>query len=250
MEQFRNAYHSHEHSVYQVLNLIYGYDDFLESIETVAVMGCGAGLDCQWWATLENKEDPPEPYNYRVYGVDIDINRVTIEPTDNLQLIQGDFETVALPERVDLIYCHDAFQFALNPLQTIRHWNQLLNVNGMLVIAYQQPQSYVMNRWNSQTMSGCLHNHTFGTMLYMLALSGFDCRDAYFYKQPNNPWLYAAVYKNDEKFLDPSTTTWYDLCEKRVVNDSVIESVRRYGHLKMGEIFYPWLDKDYHYAQD
>ena len=250
MEQFRNAYHSHEHSVYQVLNLIYGYDDFLDSIETVADMGCGSGLDCQWWATLENKEDPPEPYNYRVYGVDIDINRVTIEPTKNLQLIQGDFETVELPERVDLVYCHDAFQYALNPLQTIQHWNQQLNTNGMLVIAYQQPQSYILNRWSQRTLSRCYYNHNFGSLLYMLSISGFDCRDAYFLKKANNPWLYAAVYKNDENFLDPRTTTWYDLVDKKIVNDSVAQVIQSTGHLKHEEIFYPWLDKDFHYIQD
>lgn len=249
MEQFRNAYHSHEHSVYQVLNLIYGYDDFLESIASVADMGCGSGLDCQWWAQLENSQDPPEPYNYRVYGVDRDINQFRAEVTENLQLIQGNFETAVLPEKVDLIYCHDSFQYALDPLNTLRVWNQQMNTNGMLIIAYQQPQAYVLNRWSNRTLPGCLYNHNFGTMLYMLSISGFDCRDAYFYKQPNNPWLYAAVYKNNENFFDP-TISWYELAERRVVNDSVAESVLKYGHLRLEEIFYPWLDKDYHYIQD
>ena len=250
MEQFRNAYHSHEHSVYQVLNLIYGYDDFLDSIGSVADMGCGSGLDCQWWATLENKEDTPEPYNYQVYGIDIDKKKSTVEPTENLIFIEGDFETAVLPERVDLIYCHDAFQYALNPLNTLRVWNQQMNLNGMLVIAYQQPQSHVMNRWTQYTQSGCYHNHSFGTLLYMLSISGFDCRDAYFYKQRNNPWLYAAVYKNDENFLDPRTTTWYDLADKKIVNDTVAQSVQQYGYLRHEEIFYPWLDKDFHYIED
>ena len=69
MEQFKNAYESHDHSR-QILDLIYGYDSFLDSLEVVADMGCGAGADTDWWARLETRDDPPEPRNYLCYAVD------------------------------------------------------------------------------------------------------------------------------------------------------------------------------------
>ena len=68
MALFKNPYYSHEHSL-EVLNLIHGYDSFLDNIRSVADMGCGAGLDVQWWATLATRDDPPEPRNYKVYAV-------------------------------------------------------------------------------------------------------------------------------------------------------------------------------------
>ena len=52
MVPFKNAYESHEHSR-KTLDLLYGYDSFLDSIESVADFGCGSGLDTHWWATLK-----------------------------------------------------------------------------------------------------------------------------------------------------------------------------------------------------
>ena len=49
MAPFKNAYESHDHSL-DVLNLLYGYDSFLDSLTTIADMGCGVGYDSQWWA--------------------------------------------------------------------------------------------------------------------------------------------------------------------------------------------------------
>ena len=40
---FRNAYESHEHSL-QVLDLIYGYDSFLDSLSRVADFGSAIQL--------------------------------------------------------------------------------------------------------------------------------------------------------------------------------------------------------------
>ena len=83
----------------------------------------------------------------------------------------------------------------------------------------------------------------------MLAISGFDCRDAYFYRKRNTPWLYAAVYASGH---DPLTqqATWYDLAERNLVNDSVINSVNRYGHARLEDLVVTWLDKDYYKITD
>ena len=53
---FRNPYESHDHSLH-TLELIYGYDSFLDSLTRVADIGCGSGFDAQWWATLETRDD-------------------------------------------------------------------------------------------------------------------------------------------------------------------------------------------------
>ena len=79
----------------------------------------------------------------------------------------------------------------------------------------------------------------------MLAISGFDCRDAFFYRDPDSPWLYAAVYASDHGPLTQQAT-WHDLAERYLVNDSVIDSVNKYGYARLEDVIVRWLDKDYY----
>jgi hypothetical protein len=78
----------------------------------------------------------------------------------------------------------------------------------------------------------------------MLAITGFDCRDAYFYRKENSPWLYAAVYASEHGPMPDAT--WYDLAERNLINDSMIASVNRYGHARLEDTIVAWLDKDFY----
>lgn len=247
---FANPYLSHEHSQ-DILGLLYGYDSFLDSLEVICDMGCGSGLDAQWWATLETRDDPPEPRNYRVYAVDRDLSRVEpdVRATPGVRWVESNFaEEGILPEKVDLLWSHDSFQYAVNPLATLATWNRQMNTNGMLVMALPQSIDYVYNRLTFKTENYSYFNYNISNLVYMLAVSGFDCRDAYFYKNVNSNWIYLAVYKNSEP-LDPATTSLFDLAERGMLHDSVVQSLNNYGYIKQEEIFYPWLDKDFYQAK-
>lgn len=168
MAQFRNAYDSHEHSL-QILDLLYGYDSFLDSLTVVADMGCGAGLDVEWWATLETRDDPVEPHDYLVYAVDEDISKISADiiALPNVRAIKANFEDANLfPRKVDLLWSHDAFQYAVNPIQTLKRWNESMNVNGMLCLAMPQNIHYLYNRMHNNTPSGCYYNHNINYDLY------------------------------------------------------------------------------------
>ena len=84
----------------------------------------------------------------------------------------------------------------------------------------------------------------------MLAVNGFDCRDSYMYKAPNDPWIHLAVYKTDIAPMDPGTTRWYDLAEKGLLHDSLIASIEKHGHLRQEDIVLPWLDRDWYFVKD
>ena len=79
----------------------------------------------------------------------------------------------------------------------------------------------------------------------MLAISGFDCRDAYFYRKQNTPWLYAAVYASQHAPLTEHAT-WYDLAERNLISDSLIASVNQYGYARLDDLVITWLDKDFY----
>jgi SAM-dependent methyltransferase len=253
MVQFKNAYESHEHSL-QTLDLIYGYDSFLDNLEFVADFGCGTGLDTKWWATLETRDEPPEPRNYKTYAVDI--NKNVIDPglaqLENVYVINEDFDTADCPisRSVDLIWCHNAFQYVTNPLITLRTWNAQLVTNGMLILIFPQSNHYSYNRYNNHSYNGCFYNHNLVNLMYMLAVNGFDCRDAYFLKEENSPWLHAAVYKSNIEPMDPKKTSWFDLADLNLINDSVIDSLNKFNYVKQEEIVTTWLDKNFHLPKE
>jgi len=246
MAQLKNAYASHEHSL-EILNIIYGYDTFMESLKVIADMGCGAGLDTQWWATLTTRDTPPEPYNYKVYAVDRDLAQLDPDITKyytNVIPIEADFESRIIPVGVDLIWAHDSFQYAHNPLQCLSAWKDTLNTNGMLLMAIPQAVYMHNNRPVTVAETQQFHSYNLLNLIYMLAVSGFDCRDAYFYRKQNTPWLYAAVYATEHK-PDPNLS-WYHLADMGLLNDSLVNSINRHGYAKLEDLSVMWFDKNFY----
>lgn len=250
MVPFKNAQESHEHSR-DVLDMLYQYDTFMDSIKVVADMGCGAGLDVNWWATLTTRDDPPLPHNYLVYAVDLNIGRIDPDVLGhkNVKLIEGNFEQHTIPREVDLIWSHDSFQYAVNPVNTLRVWNEQMSINGMLVLNVPLAQTYSYDRIQTRSFSGCYYNHNICTLMYMLAVNGFDCRDCYVYMAPNYGWVHIAVYKTMAP-MDPAATSWFDLADKNLVNDSVMASLNKYGHVRQEDLMFTWLDKDWRWARN
>ena len=229
-----------------ILETIQQYDTFLESIRTVADMGCGTGEDAYWWATLENYNDPPEPYNFNVFAIDKDPGKISQVPVlKNINKICDSYDKENLfPVSVDLMWAHDSLQYSTNPLRTLRMWNSYMTVNGMLLISIPQSNGVEYNRYYSRTHSGCYFNYTPTSLIYMLAVNGFDCRDAYLLKKFNDPWIQMAVYKTDVSVMDPDTTNWYDLADKNLLHPSMVSSINTHGFLPQEEILMPWLDKE------
>ena len=212
-------------------------------------MGCGSGGDITWWAMLESKDDPPEPYNYNCFAVDRDAGKLNQVPDlVNINKINRDFtEQRIIPVNIDLMWSHDSLQYSHNPLETLRFWNEQMTVNGMLVLHVPQSNGVEYNRYYSRTYNNCYHNHTPTSLMYMLAVNGFDCCDAYLLKQFNDPWIQMAVYKSDIEPMDPKITSWFDLADKNLLHPSVVQSINKNGFLKQEEVIMPWLDKENYY---
>lgn len=248
---FKNDQESHEHSL-DVLNMLYQYDSFLDSLEVIADMGCGSALDAQWWAKLTTRDTPPEPHEYLVYAVDKDISKIDPEIlTSNNRLVtyQANYDTVPLPRKVDLMWSHDSFQYSLNPLNTLKHWNKLMSDNGMLVLNIPLHTTYSYDRLQTRSFNHCYYTYNICNLTYMLAVNGFDCKDCYIYMAPNYGWIHYAVYKGHEPF-DHETTTWFDLAEYGFLSDSAVASLNKYGHVRQEDLIFTWLDKDWRFAKN
>lgn len=249
MDQFKNKRESHKHSL-KILDILKLYDSVLDSVTVVADMGCGAGLDIKWFAEAETRDDPPEPYNFICYAVDKDISTLQKNMPENVFPIEGDFTQRQLPRAADIMWCHDSFQYSTNPLQTLKVWNESMSINGMLILTVPQLSGHQYNRSVTRTYNGMYFNYTVCNLIYMLAVNGFDCKDAYFLKEENDPWIQVVVYKSDIEPMDPATTTWYDLMDKGLLHDSIVKSVSKFGYLRQEDIILPWLDRDFHLIKD
>jgi len=231
------------------LRLLEPYETFLESIRFVADMGCGTGDDTRWWATLCNKNDPPEPYNFIVYAVDTDGTKLDRVPElKNIFKFQEKFDKEALfPVPVDFIWAHDCLQYSTNPLHTLKKWNDYMNRDGMLVVTVPQHTSIEYGRQYSRGYNQCYFHWTPLMLIYMLAVNGFDCRDAYLLKKFQDPWIQMAVYKSGIAPMDPQTTTWHELAERNLLHPSIVDSLNANGFIKQEEIIMPWLDKELYF---
>jgi len=232
-----------------ILSLLQQYEVFLESLKHIADMGCGSGADIDWWATLENSENPPEPYNFNCFAVDRSSSKLAQVPNrKNIHKINNSYDAEFLfPVPIDFIWAHDSLQYSTDPLHTLRRWNSYMNTNGMLVVTVPQHTGIEYGRQYSRAYNGCIYHYTPLMLIYMLAVNGFDCRDAYLLKRWQDPWIQMAVYKSDVPAMDPATTTWFDLADKNLLHPSIVNSLNSNGFIKQEEILMPWLDKELYF---
>jgi len=115
----------------------------------------------------------------------------------------------------------------------------------MLILALPQLTYSYNGRLVIESRHQQLFNYNILNLIYMLAINGFDCNDAYFYRKENTPWLYAAVYATDIDPMPP-TTSWYELAELSLINESLVTSVNRFGYARLDDLVVAWLDKNYY----
>lgn len=242
---FRNNDESHAHSL-KTLNMLYEYDDFMMSINTLVDLGCGAGADLEWWATRTTRDDVPQPLNIDCIGVDLAPQLSIAKKYSNITYQSVDFETTIHPKKdtkFDVLWCHDAFQYAINPIETLSQWWHIASDGAMLAIIVPQTTNLKAKQNIFTQSSGVYYHYTLVNLIHMLAVAGWDCNSGFFKKDPMDLWLHAVVYKSQHSPMNPRTTSWYELAEKKLLPSSAEICVNRFGELRQQELIIPWLDK-------
>jgi SAM-dependent methyltransferase len=234
---------SHLHSL-ETLNQLNEYDDFMFSIKTVVDLGCGSGDDLKWWATRTTREETQQPLNIECTGIDLFETFPLVKNHKNIAYQQCNFEgSIETPKTgFDILWCHDAFQYALSPIQTLTNWWNMTSPGGMLYIGVPVTQQIHRRQLDFQLPSGCYYHYTLVNLIYMLATTGWDCRSGFFKQSPNEPWIHAIVYKGDQKPLDPKTASWYELSERKMLPESTDRSIAAHGFLRQQDLVVQWID--------
>ena len=242
---FKNSLESHNHSL-ETLNMLYEYDDFMASVNTVVDLGCGEGRDLEWWATRTTREDDPRPLNIDCVGVDLAPQLLIAKRYPNITYQSTDFETIIHPKKntkFDILWCHNSFQYAINPLETLSRWWNIANDNAMLAIILPQTTNFQKRQHAFTQPTGVYYHYTLVNLIHMLAVTGWDCAGGFFKKSPTDPWLHAVVYKSQHTPMNPQTTSWYDLVDKKLLPESANQCVMKHGELRQQELILPWVDK-------
>lgn len=241
---FKNAEESHEHSL-QTLNQLNQYDDFMMSIKTVVDLGCGSGKDLEWWATRTMQDGYATPLNIKCTGVDI-LNRMPIATKyPNMIYQRADFEVKinAPPEKFDILWCHDAFQYVTNPFQTLTNWRDISSSGAMLALTVRQTTNIHQKDLDFTQQDGCYYHHTIVSLIHLLAMTGWDCKSGFFKKNPNDNWIHAIVYKSEQTPFNLKKTRLYDLVDAKLLPESADKSILAKGFLDQKDLVLPWLDK-------
>jgi SAM-dependent methyltransferase len=236
---------SHNHSL-DTLNQLYVYDEFMESIRTVVDLGCGTGEDLLWWATrtFNDPDNPdPEPLNIKCVGVDIN-NNLTVAH-ENITYQQNNFEDLIdhPTEGFDILWCHDAFHYARNPLQTLSNWWHIASPGALLSLTVPVTQQIHRRQLSYVLPNGCYYHHTIVSLMYMLATAGWDCGTGFFKQTLTEPWIHAIVYKSNHPPQNLRETDWHKLVELNLLSKWAAKSIYEHGALRQQDLVIPWLDR-------
>lgn len=244
MSLFEDSRASHRHSL-DTLDILYSYDEFMESIKTLADLGCGEGLDLEWWATRTTNEDNPKPLNIKCVGFDTAKELPVAHNHSNVIYQSMDFEdriSSPLREKFDVLWCHDAFQYAINPLATLSKWYDMASDGAMLIIIVPQTTNVKHHKFAFSQESNIFYHYTLVNLIHMLAMSGWDCKSGFFLKRPTDPWIHAVVYKSNIPPMDPKTTNLFDLSETGLLPETAVKSINAHGEIWQQDLTLPWLD--------
>jgi SAM-dependent methyltransferase len=228
-----------------ILNALQEYDEFMESIGTLVDLGCGDGADTEWWATRTTRDDVLKPLDIECIAVDRIDQLFAPRKYKNVSYQRTDFEKNITPpgdKKFDVLWCHDAFQYCIDPIDTLSQWRDITSDGGMLVIAVPATIMIHHQQLAYTQQSGCYYHHTMISLIHMLALTGWDCASGFFLQKPTDPWIRAIVYKSEHKPLDPKTTNWHQLRELNLLPSSAAESVHAHNYLRQQDLVLPWLD--------
>lgn len=242
---FNSQQLAHEHSKKNILDFLYQYDDFMESIGRMVDLGCqNEALDMLWFANATTNDSLETPLNIKCVGQS-DIKQL-IPKNKGISFQKGAPEFLSkTSKKFDVLFCYDTLQWILNPYQALNNWWHIADNDSMLIIAVPQTTNVEFSMLTYDAKLNHKYHYTIPILLYMLAVNGWDCNGGFFKKAIGDPWIFAVVYKSNIEPMDPQTTNLYTLVEETdLLPKSAVQSINQYGMIRQQDLLLPWLDNN------
>lgn len=226
----------------QTLTLLDQRTDFMDSLSVIADMGCGKGNDAAAWA--DRVDENGKPRKLFVFAVDKILQIDNHNRRQNVRAVKEDFSNTTIAKnRVDVLWCYNSFQYATEPVKTLRHWYDIMSENGLLYIAIPQ-SNYIddLSRWQMINQSGCFWPHNIVSLIYLLAACGFDCREGHFKQRRHDQLIHLCAYKSPYKPMSLDDANLYKLDELKLLPPTISKCIEKYGAIKHEFLQLEWLD--------
>lgn len=234
-----NSANSKLHSL-NFLNQIYQYPEMMESIASVLDVGSQNGHDAYWWATADDgDEDNPVPLDIEVTAFDKDPRWEKEYEHKNITFLKRDWEDVEFKKKFDVVWAHSVLQEAKDPLKFLHKMNSFCSDGGVLCLSFPTTVNTFYGEPDHRIYPVADHHITIVSLIYMLALSGFNCKDGFLYKQPNTNIINAFVYKDSNDVYNYGEKTIYDLVD--FFPEPCQEQVTKFGYITNKGLILKWL---------
>ena len=217
------------------------FHEFMESVDTVLDVGCGDGHDALWWATATDlDEDNPQPLNINVTGLDITNSINLDEVPKNLTFKYDDWNTVNFKDQFDVVWTHNTLQQTNDPLKFLHKMNEFCATGGMLALSFPATSNMFYGDPDYRIYQEAPHSITMIHLIYMLVLSGFNCNDGYFMKQPGTNTISAVVYKDTDEVFTHGERPLADYTS--LLPNSCKQQLTKYNYLTNKSLLLTWIN--------
>ncbi len=216
--------------------------EFMDSLSVIADMGCGKGADSAAWA--DRLDSNGRPRKLFIFAVDKVLQLDNHNRRPNLRPVKEDFShTTIAKNKVDVLWAYNSFQYATDPVKTLKHWHDIMSLNGLLYIAIPQ-SNYIddLSRWQMINQNGCFWPHNIVSLIYLLAACGFDCREGHFKQRRHENMIHLCVYKSNHKPMNLESASLYLLDEMKLLPHTISKCIEKYGSIRHEFLQLEWLD--------
>jgi len=242
---FSSSKEKFDHCYENIIKYLYEYDDFMESVGTVAGIGSDPeALDIQWWANATTRDKQQLPFNIKCTIIN-DFNNLNIKHR-NIVFQRENVNSITRPKKgFDILWAYDILQYQTNPYETLKNWWHIATTDSMLVLSVPQTTNIEYNKQEFHARMNHKYNFTLPMLIYMLSVNGWDCKSGFFKKQINDPWIHILVYRSSVEPMDPNKTNLYKIAEDtQLLPECVVQSITKFGHLRQRDLVLPWIDKN------
>ena len=95
----------------------------------------------------------------------------------NVNKVKADWDTITFDKKFDVVWAHSVLQEANNPLKFLHKMNEFTSDGGVMCLSFPTTINTFYGEPDHRIYETAKHQITIPSLIYMLALSGFNSRD-------------------------------------------------------------------------